>query len=195
MRRDVKFHANHGGDPATGPELPSVAIRFGTALQRGRLAGELLGGQPAGRPRRLSMAEGFRTTRSATLHPLADRALADTKGRGDLALRPVLLLEVPGLQSQCITAKSVTPMRVGSGSGVCWRGRRYPSSRSSGSWPSIGSSMTISRMGAARPPIRTLRLTRTKPLPPRSFGLLMVGKWTLPWMVSSGGAWRKCTLV
>jgi hypothetical protein len=50
MRRDAKFHANHGGDPATCPELPSEALRFGTALQQGRQAGELLGGQVAGRP-------------------------------------------------------------------------------------------------------------------------------------------------
>jgi hypothetical protein len=33
------------------------------------------------------------------LRPLTDRALADTRRRGDLALRPALLFEVPGMEA------------------------------------------------------------------------------------------------
>jgi hypothetical protein len=68
-------------------------------LQQGRQAGKLLNGQPTAGPRGWPMAEGFRTTLAATRHPLADGPFADTQGRSDLALRPTLLFEVPGLQA------------------------------------------------------------------------------------------------
>ena len=73
------------------------AIGFGAAPQQSRHAGELLGSQTAGSAGRRAMAESFRTTCAAPLHPLADRALADAHGRGALALRPALLFEMPGL--------------------------------------------------------------------------------------------------
>jgi hypothetical protein len=68
-------------------------------LQQGRQAGKVLSGQPTAGPRGWPMAEGFRTALAATLHPLADRAFADPQGRSDLAWRPPLLFEVPGLQA------------------------------------------------------------------------------------------------
>jgi hypothetical protein len=97
MIGDATFHANHGGNAATRPELPPETIGFGASLQESRQAGELLVGQPAGCPGRWSMVEGFCATLAATRHPLADRPLADTQGRGDLALRPTPLFEAPGL--------------------------------------------------------------------------------------------------
>jgi hypothetical protein len=99
MIGDAKFRSNNGRNPATCPQLPPEALGFGAVLKQGRQAGELRIGQPTAGPRGWSMAEGFRTTLSATLHPLADRALADTQGRSDLALRPTLLFEAPGLQA------------------------------------------------------------------------------------------------
>ncbi len=99
MIGDAKCRANNGRNPATCPQLPPEALGFGAVLKQGRQAGELRSGQPTAGPRGWSMAEGFRTTLSATLHPLADRALAHAHGCGDLALRPALLFEVPGLQA------------------------------------------------------------------------------------------------
>jgi hypothetical protein len=95
--RDAKFRSKHSGNPTTSPELPSEAIGFGAALQQGGHAGELLGRQSAGSTGRRVLAESFWTTRTASLHPLADGALAHAHGRGDLTLRPALLFEVPGL--------------------------------------------------------------------------------------------------
>jgi hypothetical protein len=99
MIGDAKLRSNNGRNSATGPQLPPEAVGFGAMLQQGRQAGELRRGQPAAGPRGWSVAEGFRAPLSAALHPLADRSFADSQGRRDLALRPTLLLEVPGLQT------------------------------------------------------------------------------------------------
>lgn len=99
MVGDPKFEPNHHGNTPAGPDLSPEAIRFGPLVQEFGQTGELLIGQPTAGTRGWSMAEGFRATLSATLHPLADRALAHAHGCGDLALRPALLFEVPGLQA------------------------------------------------------------------------------------------------
>jgi hypothetical protein len=44
MRGDAKLQVHHGGDPATGPDLPPEAIGFGTAVQPRGQARELVGG-------------------------------------------------------------------------------------------------------------------------------------------------------
>jgi hypothetical protein len=99
MIGDAKFRANNGRKPATGPQLPPEAVGFGAMPQQGRQAGELRIGQPAAGSRGWSMTEGFRATRSAALQPWADGAFADPQGRSDLAVRPPLLFEGPGLQA------------------------------------------------------------------------------------------------
>ncbi len=99
MVGDPRLELNHRGNTPAGPDLSPEAIRFGATVQEFGQTGELLIGQPTAGPRGWSMAEGFRTTLSATLHPLADRALAHAHGCGDLALRPALLFEVRGLQA------------------------------------------------------------------------------------------------
>jgi len=89
----------HGGHAATRPELPPEPIGVGASLQESRQASTLLVGQPAACTGRWSVVEGFCATLAATRHPLADRPLADTQGRGDLALRPTPLCEGPGLSA------------------------------------------------------------------------------------------------
>jgi hypothetical protein len=44
------------------------------------------------------MAQGLQTAMAGPRHPVADGALADAEGFGDLARRPALVLELPGLQ-------------------------------------------------------------------------------------------------
>jgi hypothetical protein len=101
MRGDAKPQLNHGGDPATGPDLPPEAIGFGPVLQQRGQPSELLGGQPPGGTRWWSVPEGFRSARTAALHPLANGGFADTQGLSDLALRPAFLLELPCSQTSC----------------------------------------------------------------------------------------------
>jgi hypothetical protein len=101
MIGDATLQLNHGGDPATGPDLPSEAIRVGPVLQRRGQPGALLGGQPPAGTRWWSGPEGFRSACAAARHPLADGGFADTQGLSDLALRPACLLELPCSQTSC----------------------------------------------------------------------------------------------
>jgi hypothetical protein len=98
MVGNTEFEANDGRHACPGPDLSPEAIRFGPTLQEGGQAGELFVGQPAWRTRGWAMPEGFQTALAGPRHPLADGALADAQGVGDLALRPALVLELPGLE-------------------------------------------------------------------------------------------------
>ena len=62
-------------------------------------AGQLFGRQPPRSPGWRPTPERLGTDVAGPCHPLTDRALADPQCRGHLALRPALLLEVPGLES------------------------------------------------------------------------------------------------
>jgi hypothetical protein len=99
MRGDAECQADDGGDARTGPQLPTKAIGDGPSLQQLGQASELVGRQPprgpGWRPATESLGAGF----AGPCHPLADGAFADPHGLGNLALRPALLLEVPGLQA------------------------------------------------------------------------------------------------
>jgi hypothetical protein len=98
MGGNTAFEANEDRHACPGPDLSPEAIRFGPRLQEGGPAGELCVGQPAWRTRGWAMPEGLQTAMAGPRHPLADGALADAEGFGDLVLRPALLLELPGLQ-------------------------------------------------------------------------------------------------
>jgi hypothetical protein len=45
------------------------------------------------------MVQGLRAAFACAPHPLADRGFADAQGLGNLALRPALLLVLPGLET------------------------------------------------------------------------------------------------
>jgi hypothetical protein len=97
MVRDAKGELNHGSDPTAGPQLPLETIGFGTALQQGRQLSEWLGSQSPRGAGWGAVAEGVGSPFTGTLHPLTDGPFADTQRRGDLALRPAFLFELPGL--------------------------------------------------------------------------------------------------
>jgi hypothetical protein len=99
MIGDAQLQAHHGGNPATGPHLPPEAIGLGTAVQPLGQTRQLVAGQPTGRSRGRLMAQGLRTAFACAPHPLADRGFADAQGLGTLALRPALLLVLPGLET------------------------------------------------------------------------------------------------
>jgi hypothetical protein len=98
MVGNAKLRPNHGGDPAARPERPPEPVGLGAAVQEGRQAGQLLGGQAPGSTRGKTMPECLGTTHPGSFHPLADGSFADTQCLGDSALRPAPLLELPGLQ-------------------------------------------------------------------------------------------------
>jgi hypothetical protein len=97
MVGDAECHPNHGRDPAAGPELSPEAVRCGASVQEFGQLGELLGRQPPRGSRGRTMAQSLRAALAGACHPLADGPFADAQGVGNLALRPALVLEVPGL--------------------------------------------------------------------------------------------------
>ena len=97
MIRDAKLRMHDGGNASARPERPPAAVGFGALLQQDRQAGELVGGQSSRGTGWGRVPEGFRSFLSSARHPLAERALADPQGLGDLALRPALLFDLPSL--------------------------------------------------------------------------------------------------
>jgi hypothetical protein len=97
----AKLDTDHLGHALPGPHLAAEAIGLGATVQQVRQTGQLVGSQPAGGARRWLMAQRLWAAQAGSLHPLADRSGADPQGRGNLALRPALLFEVPGLQAAC----------------------------------------------------------------------------------------------
>jgi hypothetical protein len=86
MVGDTTLQANHRGDPAPGPDLPSKAISFCPTVQECGQAGQLFGGQPAGSTGWRSVPERLRAALAGACQPLADGPFADAQGLGDLAL-------------------------------------------------------------------------------------------------------------
>ena len=99
--QDAKRHPYHRGHALAGPHLAAEAIGLRAAVQQLGHTGQLLGSQAAGGARRWLMAQRLRAAHAGSRHPLADRGGADPQGLGNLALRPALLFEVPGLQAAC----------------------------------------------------------------------------------------------
>jgi hypothetical protein len=101
MVGDAELQAHHGGDAATGPYVAPEAVGLGAAVQQLGQTRQLVGGQPPGRARGRLMAQGLQATIAGAPHPLTDRGFADTQGLGNPALRPALLLVLPGLETPC----------------------------------------------------------------------------------------------
>jgi hypothetical protein len=92
--RQAKDH----GDSAPRPHVATETISPGTPVQEVGKTGKLFGSQSPGRASRRAMPQRLWAAIAATFHPLAHGRLADAQRRGNLALRPALLLEVPGLE-------------------------------------------------------------------------------------------------
>jgi hypothetical protein len=84
------------GDPFTGPDLAAEAIGLGAMPEEVREEKELLGGEPAERPRRGVGAECLRPAVAGGGEPTTDGALGDIESGRDVALLPALLRELPG---------------------------------------------------------------------------------------------------
>jgi hypothetical protein len=120
LGRGADCHLQDSGETAAGPDLPPAARRLGpTAPERGQ-TGQLVGREAAGSPRVGPLPQRLWAPIAAARHPLADRALADAQGTGDLPRGPALLVEGPGWQpsgffpvvgglrqaSPCLTART-----------------------------------------------------------------------------------------
>ena len=97
--QDAKCHPYHRGHALAGPHLAAEAIGLRATVQQVRHTGQLVGSQAAGGARRWLVAQRLRAAQAGSRHPVADRGGADPQGLGNLALRPALLFEVPGLQA------------------------------------------------------------------------------------------------
>jgi hypothetical protein len=98
MGGDAALQAHHGGDPATGPpRAPDAGGRGAAVQQRGSMS-QLVGGPPPGGASGGLMAQALRAAFAGAPPPLADRGFADAHGLGNPALRPALLLVLPGLE-------------------------------------------------------------------------------------------------
>jgi len=91
--------AKDRGDSAPRPHLATETIGPGTPVQEVGKTGKLFGSQSPGRASPGAMPQRLWAAIAATFHPLAHSRRADAQGRGNLALRPALLREVPGLQA------------------------------------------------------------------------------------------------
>jgi hypothetical protein len=74
---DAKLQANHRGNPATGPDLPSKALSFGAAVQAVGPPAQLGGGQATWGPGWRSVAERLQAALAGAGSPLADGPFAD----------------------------------------------------------------------------------------------------------------------
>ena len=98
VRGDTTFQADDGRAPTAGPQLSATAVGGGALRPQGGQAGQLLGRQPPWGPGGRAAPERLGPGFPGPPHPRTDRAFADPQGRSDLALRPPLLFEVPGLE-------------------------------------------------------------------------------------------------
>ena len=83
---DAKLQANHRGDPAPGPDLPSKAIRCDAAGQAVGQAVPRCGSQATWGPGWRSVADSLRAALAGAGEPLADGPLADAERLGALAV-------------------------------------------------------------------------------------------------------------
>ena len=90
--------AKDRGDSAPRPHVATETIGLGPPVQEVGKTGQLFGSQAPGRASRRARPQRLWAAIAATFHPLAHSRLTDAQRRGNLALRPALLLEVPGLE-------------------------------------------------------------------------------------------------
>lgn len=86
---------DHDHHPRRGPDVAPEAIGFGTFRQEGGQVGALLGRQAMGGTRGDPAAQGLFASLPRPLQPLADRSLGDPQRRGDVALLPPVVGQLP----------------------------------------------------------------------------------------------------
>ena len=99
MIDDLELAGDDLGDAFGSPDRARLAKRFGATLQQADKLAALRLAQALRPARRSAMAQRLTTTRPGSFEPLADRAFAHTQCRGDLALGPTSLLQLPGAKS------------------------------------------------------------------------------------------------
>ena len=96
---DRKLVVNQLGNPTARPHVTTKAEGFGPFQQQGGQLRLLLKREQWRRPGSGLVPQGLRPVQSSALEPLADRALGDAEGLGDVLLGPALLVQLPGSQA------------------------------------------------------------------------------------------------
>jgi hypothetical protein len=94
----AELAANQLGHAASGPHISSKAKALGAMRQQHRQLDKLLRRESRRGTWRRAVAQSSHTSRAAAANPLAHSALSDTQRRGNVALSPAFLLEIPGAQ-------------------------------------------------------------------------------------------------
>src|SRR5581483_12656 len=92
---DAKLPLDQDRDPRRGPDVAAEPVSFGALGQETGELGALLLGEAMGRTRGDAAAQGFGASFPRPLQPLADRSLGHPQRRGDGALLPALLGQLP----------------------------------------------------------------------------------------------------
>src|SRR5438445_9247723 len=87
---------DHLSDPPTGPDPAPEPVRLRTVPEELRDHALLGWGELGRATRRGARPQGFGTTVAGTHEPTANGVLGDSQGRGDVPLKPALLLELQG---------------------------------------------------------------------------------------------------
>ena len=98
MRRMIahpEVLGDHLGDAPTGPDIAAKAKGFRAFEEQGDELGVLVGRQQGRGAGRRMIAQGVDAIQAGAGEPLADGALGDAQGVGDLLLGPAVLMQLP----------------------------------------------------------------------------------------------------
>jgi len=96
MIANPKFVADDLSDATGGPNRPAKSKGFGTFEEQRDQLRVLIRRQQWARPRSRMVPQSRDPVQLGAGHPLADCALCDPQGVGDLPLRPPFLVQFPG---------------------------------------------------------------------------------------------------
>lgn len=92
---DTKHALDHDADPPRGPDVAAKPVGFGARGEKRGELGPLLGSEAMRWTRSDAAAQGFFASLPRPLQPLADRSLRHPQRRGDGALLPARLRQLP----------------------------------------------------------------------------------------------------
>ena len=99
MVADLELVLDQLSDAAARPDVTAKAKGFSPCAQQGHQRRALVHAQQGFGAGRWVVTQRLDAMESGTLQPLADRALSDAQGLGDLLLGPTLLGQFPGTEA------------------------------------------------------------------------------------------------
>ncbi len=106
MIADMELVLDELRDAAAGPDLTAKAKGSSTFAQQGNQLRMLVRTQQGFGAGRGVVTQSLDAMQGRSLQPLADRALCDAQGFGDLLLRPTLVVQFPGTEAATLLPTS-----------------------------------------------------------------------------------------